>query len=260
VKHRIEVAYNGTSLHGWQAQPGVATVEGALLEACARLLNVPREVVEAGFHGASRTDAGVHAVGQVAHITHAGKRDAWDFVRGLNALTPDAICVLRAEQVDEAFHARHDARGKRYRYTIWNARFMHPLWLGQAWHVPQPLDAARMHEAAQQFLGEHDFAGFRAADCQAQTTVRAMWRVACWREQDVVYVEVEGSAFLKNMVRIMVGTLAEIGVGRMEPERIGEVLRTQARGRGGPTAPPGGLCLMELFYPAHPWSVPRAFM
>ncbi len=255
MKHRLHIAYRGTGFHGWQDQPGVSTVEGSLLDAAARLFNEPREAVSARMHGASRTDAGVHAVGQVMHLAHDGRRSTWDLVRGLNALTPDTVCVRRAEEIDEAFHARHDARGKRYCYTIWSSRFMHPLKVDDAWHVVQGLDVARMNEAARSFLGEHDFAGFRAADCQAQTTVRELWRVEVEREGCEVRVTVEGSAFLKNMVRIMVGTLVEIGVGRMEPERIAEVLRTQARGRGGPTAPPGGLCLMELFYPDHPWGV-----
>jgi tRNA pseudouridine38-40 synthase len=255
MKHRLHIAYRGTRLHGWQDQPGVATVEGSILDAAARLFNVSREEIGQGFHGASRTDAGVHAVGQVAHLAHDGRRGTWDLVRGLNALTPDAICIRRAEEIDEGFHARHDARGKRYHYTIWNSRFMHPLMLEQAWHVPSPLDAERMHEAAQAFLGEHDFVGFRASDCQARTTVREMWRVSVVREGAVVRIEVEGSAFLKNMVRIMAGTLAEMGIGRMEVGRVAEVLASGDRGRGGTTAPPDGLCLMELFYPSHPWGV-----
>lgn len=251
MRVRLRIAYRGTSYHGWQRQPQVRTVQGELLRAAARVLNQPEDTLT--LQGASRTDAGVHALAQTAHLDHDTDRTPWDFVRGLNALTDDDVCVIRAEEVDEGFHARHDARGKIYRYRIWNHRFAHPLALDQTWHVRKELDLARMRDAAARLIGEHDFAAFRASDCQASTTTREISRVDVTRTGQEVTVVVEGNAFLKYMVRIITGTLVGVGEGRLAPGCIDEMLATGERARGGATAPPGGLTLMNIHYPEHPW-------
>ena len=252
---RLHIAYDGVPFHGWQFQPHAVTVEGALLDALAQLLDRPVDGIE--FQGASRTDAGVHAIGQVASLRYDADRSPWDIIRGLNGLTPETICVNHVEPVDEGFNARHDSGGKRYRYTIWNNRWPHPLRSNRSWTVAGRLDLAKMRRAAGHLVGTHDFSGFRAADCGSMTTVRQITRVELLEgpapELELV---VEGTAFLKYMVRILAGTLVDIGLGRLKPDAVLEALATGDRGKAGRTAPPQGLCLEEVFYPDHPWLVP----
>lgn len=251
--YRILVAYDGTAYHGWQIQSVDRSVEGDLTQAAVRILDCSPDDVK--IQGASRTDAGVHALGQVAHIAYDldTKRSTWDFVRGLNALTDDDICVVYCEPAPEGFHARHSARGKIYRYKVWNHRFAHPISGGQHWRINGPLDIDAMRDAAQRLVGEHDFEAFRAVDCSANTTVRMLRRVEVFKDGPQLTIEVEGTAFLKYMVRIISGTLLDIGAGRLEPAVIDEMLRTGDRGRGGITAPAQGLTLVEIFYPDYPW-------
>lgn len=248
---RLRIAYRGTAYHGWQRQRDAVTVEGTVKSALARLLSIPLETLI--FQGASRTDAGVHALAQTAHFEHETDRDEWTFVRGLNALTPDDITILRAEEVDDSFDARRSSGGKLYRYRIWNHRFGHPLLTQDAWHVSHKLDIEAMRDAASRLVGEQDFAGFRASDCQAQTTVRRIRRVEITQDDRDLYIWVEGDAFLKYMVRIISGTLMEVGNGRFAPEHIDVILDKKERALAGITAPPHGLTLMEMFYPSHPW-------
>jgi tRNA pseudouridine38-40 synthase len=242
----VKVSYDGTPFHGWAWQPEVPTVEGALKGALAKLLN--RSVATLDFQGASRTDAGVHALGQRATFSVYEDRTLREIVRGLNGLTPDTIRIDEALEVPEGFNARHDSRGKHYRFRIYNARFPHPLELDRTWHVRKPLDATLMHQAAQDLLGTHDFTSFRASDCQAQTTVREMTRVDVVRHGDEVVIDVEGTAFLKYMVRNFVGTLVEIGRGKMPADAIPSILAAKDRQKAGPTAEPQGLTLLEVFY------------
>lgn len=254
MKVRLRVAYDGTSYHGWQIQPDVRTVEGALTQAACQMLNVSHVKVQ----GASRTDAGVHALGQTAHIAFDAPRRPWDFARALNALTDDDICVTRVEEVDDAFHARHDARGKIYEYRIWNHRFAHPLELRRTWNVRSRLDLGLMRAAADALVGEHDFQAFRAQDCEAETTVRELHRVEVHDDGPALRIVVEGTAFLKYMVRILTGTLIDVGRGHLPPERIGELLSGEAgREAGGQTAPARGLTLHTVHYPDWPWSAPE---
>jgi tRNA pseudouridine38-40 synthase len=207
------------------------------------------------FQGASRTDAGVHAAGQVASFSHDTSRLPWDFVRGLNALTPPEICVNHAEEVSTDFNARFSSQGKRYEYTIWNHRFEHPH-MRQAWRIARPLNLEPMRTASAALLGEHDFASFRAAGCQAKTTVRCLTRIEISSNQEWVKIVVEGTAFLRHMVRILVGTLVDFGLGRRVPQEMTEILSACDRRRAGRTAPAKGLCLLEVFYPDDPWHTP----
>jgi len=207
--------------------------------------------------GASRTEAGVHAVGQVAHIEFDAPRRVWDFVRALNALTDDDVCVVRAEEVSPDFHARHSARGKRYRYRMWNHRFAHPLELERTWHVRSRLDVDLMRQAAAKLVGEHDFSAFRASDCESATTVRELTRVELDVDGPMLTLWVEGTAFLKYMVRIISGTLVDVGRGQLTLADVDDLLSGKAvRAEGGQTAVPYGLTLMEIFYPDFPWSEP----
>ena len=250
---RLQIAYDGTAYHGWQIQPEDRTVEGELTRALTTILNATAPVK---VQGASRTDAGVHARGQVAHFHHHSDRKLWDFARGLNALTDEDVCVVRVEEVDDTFHARHSARGKIYRYRIWHHRFTNPFLRHRAWWVRARLDVDAMRRAAEFFVGEHDFRGFRSTGCESPTTVRTMNRVDIVASDDEPTLEVivEGQAFLQHMVRIMVGTLVDVGKGHIAPMRIGEVLQEGDRRRAGMTAPPHGLTLEKVFYPDFPWT------
>lgn len=256
VRFRILVAYDGSAYHGWQIQSSAPTVEGELTKAAMRILNCDADAVK--VQGASRTDAGVHALGQVAHIAYDLDKDLtpWDFVRGLNALTEDDICVVFGDVAPPGFHARHSARGKIYHYDIWNHRFAHPLLRQRTWHTSAELDLDSMRQAARRLVGEHDFTAFRARGCSAETTVRALQRVEVFGDGPHLRVEVEGTAFLKYMVRILVGTLVYIGGGYGSPELIDEMFATRDRTIGGPTAPPQGLRLVEVFYPDFSWPDP----
>lgn len=259
IHYRMVVAYDGTAYHGWQIQSEDRSVEGDLTAAAARVLDCSPD--ELKLQGASRTDAGVHALGQVAHLAYDVERDrtTWDIVRGLNGLTDDDICVIYVEPAPPGFHARHSARGKIYRYDIWNHRFPHPLERHRAWRVNGDLDLDAMRRAAQKLVGEHDFEAFRAADCSAETTVRELNRVEILVDGPRLTVEVEGTAFLKYMVRVIVGTLVYVGAGRLDADVVDEMFATGDRGLGGETAPPQGLRLVEVFYPTYPWEggVPR---
>ncbi|MFP4597663.1 MAG: tRNA pseudouridine(38-40) synthase TruA [Persicimonas sp.] len=250
---RIVVAYDGTAYHGWQIQRNARSVEGELERAATRILDCGPDEVK--VQGASRTDAGVHALGQVAHIAYDldKPRTAWDFVRGLNGLTDDDICVVYCEPAPADFHARHSARGKLYRYEIWNHRFPHPLRRHRSWREVGDFDLEVMRRGARQLIGEHDFDGFRAADCHAETSVRELTRVEIFDDRPRIIIEVEGTAFLKYMVRVIVGTLVYMGMGRKGPDTIARMLETKNRSLGGKTAPAHGLTLVEVFYPGFPW-------
>lgn len=242
----ITIAYDGTPFHGWAWQPQVPTVEGFMRRAVAQILD--RDESELDLQGASRTDAGVHALGQRVSFSFDEPRTLHDVFRGLNGLTPDSIRVDDIREVPAGFNARHDSRGKHYRFRIWNKRHPHPLLLTRTWHVKPPLDHEAMHRGAQHLLGEHDFSAFRAADCQALTTGREMRRVDVIRSGDEIIIDVEGTAFLKYMVRIMVGTLVEVGRHKWEPDHIAQILSGADRTLAGPTAQPQGLTLLEVYY------------
>lgn len=237
------VEYDGTDLAGWQRQDGQPTVQGALEDAFREMTGEPVAV-----QGAGRTDAGVHARGQAANARTTAIIPTGGFLRGLNTLLPRAIAVLEVAEADAAFDARRDARGKVYRYSIWNHFVRSPLHERTAWHVRAPLDLAAMREAAEILVGEHDFAAFRAADCERRTTVRTLRRVDVSAQGALVAIEVEGTAFLKNMVRILAGTLVSVGHGQLAVETVRRALASGARTDAGVTAPAAGLCLERVLY------------
>lgn len=246
---RLRVAYLGGAYHGWQIQPSVPTVQGELTRALSRL--VGRDVK---LWGASRTDAGVHALDQCCAFDDPGSRTTDELFRACNRLTPVDIRVLAVERTAPDFHPRHSARGKRYRYRICNSFGAHPFDLGRSWHVPRPLDVDAMNDACRWLVGTHDFTSLRARGCQADSPVRELFGVSVRRgDWGRVEVEVVGSAFLKYMVRNLVGTLIEVGVGRKPPEWVRDAIAARQRAAAGQTAPPEGLVLEKIFYPDHPW-------
>jgi tRNA pseudouridine38-40 synthase len=245
---RLDVQYDGTDFHGWQRMPGVPTLQGALEEALSTVLRKPVEINAAG-----RTDAGVHAHGQVCTFLWDEPLDEEKLrrlLRGVNALTPDGIAVRSIRNVPDRFHARFSAVGKRYIYRIHNGvapPVFEPRFL---WHVPHPLNVDAMQQAAWCLLGEHDFNAFRASGCQAQHAHRYIWRARVFRDGgEGVTVELWGNAFVRSQVRITVGTLVEIGQGRRAAQDMRRILETLDRTQAGKTAPPQGLSLHRVFYP-----------
>jgi tRNA pseudouridine38-40 synthase len=245
VRHiRLVVEYDGTSLCGWQRQANGPTVQGHLEEALKKLLQH-----EVTVTGASRTDAGVHARGQVASFRTERTIPLHGIRRGLNSLLPAQIAIRDAAEVPDDFHPRFSATGKHYRYTILTRPDRSPRWRDRAWHHPDPLSIDAMAAGAAPLIGEHDFAAFRAAGCTAATTVRRIDAIELSvPDPELLAIDVRGNAFLRNMVRILVGTLAEVGTGRRPPGQVAEILASRDRTRAGITAPAHGLELVEVRY------------
>ena len=240
---RLVVEYDGTTLCGWQRQTNGPTVQGHIEDALAKLLAHPVSI-----RGASRTDAGVHARGQVASFRTERTIPLHGIRRGLNSMLPDAIAIREATEVDGDFHPRFSATGKHYRYTILASRDRSPL-RARAWHHGEPLDLDAMRVAASALCGEHDFNAFRAAGCAARTTIRRIYSIDVTpATDDLVAVDVRGNAFLRNMVRIMVGTLVEVGSGARLASQVTEIIMSRDRVKAGSTAPAHGLELVEVHY------------
>jgi tRNA pseudouridine38-40 synthase len=223
-------------------QPNGVAIQQLLEEVLARIVRHPVRVRSSG-----RTDAGVHALGMVACFCTEVGHPLRAFREGANCLLPPDIAVRAVDEVPVAFDPRRDARGKQYRYTIHNDECRSPLVRQTAWHLRTPLDTDRMRRAAADFVGEHDFAAFRTTGCAAQTTVRRIDAVQISHEGACIRIDVHGSGFLRNMVRIMVGTLVEIGLGRLSPDTVARCLADPTRSAGS-TAPAHGLCLMVVHY------------
>jgi tRNA pseudouridine38-40 synthase len=240
---KLIIEYEGTQYVGWQVQPNGLSVQEILEEALTRLLKEKVRISSSG-----RTDAGVHARGMVAAFRTEKTIPVRAFSDGLNSLLPPDIAVREAEEVHSAFNPRRDAKGKHYRYTILNATRRSPLNRLIAWRVGCELDVSAMTRAARYFIGERDFAAFRASNCAAKTTVRRIDDLDIRREGDFLVIDVRGSGFLKYMVRIIVGTLVAVGKGCMSPDDISPLIESGDRKRAGITAPPQGLCLVEVFY------------
>lgn len=240
---RLIVEYDGTTLHGWQRQRGQPTVQQHLEETLAQILQH-----ETAVTGASRTDAGVHARAQVACFRTEKAIPLHGIRRGLNSMLPPSIAIVDAAEVPADFHPRFSATGKHYRYSIWTRAERSPLLRDRTWHHPEAIAEESMREAATHLVGEHDFAAFRASGCAAKTTVRRVESIDIQRAGDLLTLDVRGNAFLRNMVRILAGTLAEVGAGKRTPAQVAEILATKDRTKAGYTAPGQGLELVEVRY------------
>ncbi|MGH6876735.1 MAG: tRNA pseudouridine(38-40) synthase TruA [Rhizomicrobium sp.] len=246
MRFALGVEYDGTVFMGWQRQrhPG-RTVQDCVEAALSRVADHAVEVTCAG-----RTDAGVHATGQVVHFATQAVRPLYGWLLGVNSNLPADIVVRWVQPVSEEFHARFQARAREYRYTMLNrvtrpavAR-LHCTW------VRRPLDAERMRQAAQVLLGEHDFSAFRAAECQARSPVRTLYRLDVRREGEYIVLEATANGFLQHMVRNIAGVLMAVGQGTQEVGWAGQVLAGRERTRAGVTAPPQGLCFVAVNYPS----------
>ena len=240
---RLVIEYDGTDFAGWQRQLDQRTVQACLEEALQARTGQALRVT-----GAGRTDAGVHAEGQVASVRVHSRIPTGGFLRGLNAHLPPDMAVREVSDVPDGFDARRSARGKTYRYQIWNHLTRSPLQGRASWHHRAPLDTHAMRAAAAAFLGEHDFRAFRASDCDRKNTVRLIRSFEVERRGAMIRCEVEGTAFLKNMVRIMVGTLVQAGHGELDAAGVRALLAGGDRTQSGVTAPARGLTLVRVTY------------
>jgi len=240
---RITLAYDGTRFVGWQRQASGLSIQGLLEDALARLEGAPVTA-----HGAGRTDAGAHALAQVASARVTFEHDAGTILRALNAQLPADIRVMRVEDAGPGFHARFDARAKRYEYRIANVPVASPFTRAYAWHVPEPLDREALQNAAARLVGSHDFAAFQSSGTDVRTTVRTLTRSAWAERGDLLVYEVEGDGFLRHMVRAIVGTLVEVGRGWRPASAIDALLSGGPRAQAGATAPAHGLALVRVEY------------
>lgn len=241
--YKLTVEYKGTSFGGWQVQNNAETVQGKLQQALQIVLRQPIKI-----QGASRTDAGVHAVGQVASFGFSEFIDPHKLTRSLCALAGPHIAVTKVEAVNDNFNARFAATGKHYVYKVLNRRASSPLLRETTWHVASPLNLELMRRCASQLVGTHDFAGFRSSDCERHSTERTITAVDIVVEGAVIEIHVRGTAFLKNMVRIIAGTLVDISRGALHDDTIDILFNSKDREQAGRTAPACGLTLQEVFF------------
>jgi tRNA pseudouridine38-40 synthase len=243
-RYRLSLEYDGAPFVGWQRQDNGPSVQGALEDAIEKLSGERVTVT-----GAGRTDAGVHALGQVAHFDlvkpfEPGKvRDALNYY-----LRPDPVVVLDADAADGEFHARFSATARHYLFRILNRRSPPALEEGRVWHVSPGLDAEAMHAAAQFLVGQHDFTTFRAAECQAQSPVKTLDRLDVSRRADEIHIEASARSFLHHQIRSFAGSLKLVGEGKWTPRDVADALAAKNRARCGPVSPPDGLYLVRVVY------------
>ncbi len=248
MRYKLTLEYDGSAYQGWQCQAHGPSIQEAIEDALERFCGVRAEVV-----GAGRTDAGVHAKGQVAHVDLPREHDPYRVMMGVNfhlhtALPRHVVSITHAEAVEDNFHARFSATGRTYLYRILNRRAPPALEAGRVWHVVEPLDADAMRNAAGLLIGQHDFTSFRDSQCQAKSAAKTLRRLDVQRNGDEIHLHVEARSFLHHQVRIMAGSLKLVGNGKWRPEHIAQALAARDRKAAGPTAPPQGLYLVRVEY------------
>ena len=240
---KLLVEFDGTDFHGWQYQPELRSVQDTLTQAVWTLVKE-----EIHVNSSSRTDAGVHAIAMPVVIIPSKELPIKAYTEGLNGLLPADLKIQSAEVMPDEFHVRKSAQGKTYRYRIYNGSLPSPLTRRFSWFLKHPLDVAAMQEAGKRMVGNHDFSAFRAAHCDSVSPMRDVDSLVVERVGNEVVIEVTANAFLRNMVRIMVGTLVRVGSGRLTPEDVERILASKDRALAGETAPPQGLHLLEVRY------------
>lgn len=243
MRIKLIISYDGTRYGGWQLQKNAPSIQGEL-ENVLKTLTGKRIVVQS----AGRTDAGVHALGQTAHFDYSGSIPPQKLPFVFNSMLPKDIRVTGAWEVSDDFHARYNAKGKRYIYTIYNSPHSSALLYNRTMHVPQALEFQKMRAAAQYITGTHDFKAFCAAGSYVKSTVRTVSRLEIAEEFPLIRIIIEGNGFLYNMVRIIAGTLIQVGIGKLEPEAVAQIIQGRSRAAAGFTAPAQGLMLDEVFY------------
>ena len=240
---KLIIEYDGKSFDGWQRQPNKLNIQG---EIEAAIEQITREKIE--LIGSGRTDAGVHAWGQVANFKTNTDISIEKLPMAINSQLKKSIVVKSAEEVEERFHARYSCTGKKYRYIINNSRGGSAIYRGLEFHMPVKLDFAKMKEAIKYFEGKHNFKGFKATGGKNKTTVRTMRKAEILKENERIIIELTGDGFLYNMVRIIAGTLVDVGLGKIQPDEITSIIDSKDREKAGKTLPPYGLYLVEVYY------------
>jgi len=241
---KLLIEYDGTKYQGWQVQPGGPTIQGMIEEKLSRLTGERIRLI-----GSGRTDSGVHALGQVAHFKTQSRMDIRTMQRALNSLVPSDILIRELEEVSEGFHARKHSKSKVYEYRILNRNLRSVFHHGYVWHIPRKLNLTEMKKATLSLIGEHDFSAFRTVGSPTRTTVRRVFGAEWKRGRDgIIRFEIEANGFLKQMVRSIVGTLVEIGKGKMKAADLRTIMNSKDRKEAGPTAPARGLFLKEVKY------------
>lgn len=241
---KLTIEYDGKNFAGWQTQPNKISIQGEIISA---IKDVTGEVVELNASG--RTDAGVHAIAQVANFKTNTNIDLLKIPYALNSKLPNSIVIKKAEEVEERFHARYNCKGKTYRYIINNSEFPSALNRYREFHCPQKLDIDSMEKAIKLFEGEHDFKGFKSSGGnQKKTTIRNLTKCELYRDGERLVIELSGDGFLYNMVRIISGTILDVGLGKIKLEDINEIIESGDRTIAGRTLPPHGLYLVEVVY------------
>lgn len=240
----LTVSYDGTNYAGWQRQNNANAIENVLDAAIKELTGEDIKVI-----GASRTDAGVHSAGNIAVFDTESTIPAEKFAPAVNSKLPDDIAIQKSRQVPNSFHPRHANTIKTYEYTICNSQYRLPQLRLYAWHLPKKLDVDKMRAAAGYLIGTHDFRAFASVHLSASTTVRTIYELEIYDDEPMIVIRVTGNGFLYNMVRIIAGTLAQVGMGMIPPEEVLHMLESHDRQKAGMTAPPQGLTQIEVQYP-----------
>ena len=242
-KLKLLIEYEGTRYHGWQVQPNGLTIQEVIEDCLKKITGENASVV-----GSGRTDAGVHAEGQVAHFKTASNMTPKQFMMAFNSLLPHDIVIKNVAEAPDDFHAQRSAIRKIYRYTILNREYPSALLHDRCCFIQYPLDVKAMQSAKFFLEGRHDFSAFRASNCEAQNPIREIYKIDISKKEDFITLEFDGNGFLKYMVRNIVGTLIQVGRNKMRAEEVKTILDSRNRNNAGPTARPYGLCLVKVFY------------
>lgn len=230
-------------INGWQKQPGRLNIQGEIEKAIEELTNEKVELIASG-----RTDSGVHSLGQVANFKTNSNMEIEKIPYAINSKLKKSIRIKKAEEVDEKFHARYNCKKKRYRYTINNSEQGSAIYRNLEYHVPKKLNISKMKNAIKYIEGEHDFSSFKSSGTSSKSSVRVIYKAEIIEDGEKIYIELTGNGFLYNMVRIIAGTLVEVGLGKIEPEEMKNIIEKKERILAGKTLPAHGLCLMEVQY------------
>lgn len=240
---KLIIEYDGKGFNGWQKQPNKLNIQGEIEKAIGEITGEEIELIASG-----RTDAGVHSLGQTANFKTNSNIDIQKFPIAINSKLKQSIVIKSAEEVEERFHSRYSVKSKKYRYTINNSKYGSAIYRDFEYHFPIKLNVENMKKAAKEFEGEHDFKAFKASGTSSKSSVRTIYKAEVIEDNDRIYIELTGSGFLYNMVRIISGTLLDVGIGKIKPEEITNLIESGKRENAGKTLPAKGLCLVEVTY------------
>lgn len=240
---KLIIEYDGKKFGGWQKQPTKLNIQGEIEQAIKEITGEEVELTASG-----RTDSGVHSLGQVANFKTNSNIDINKFAIAINSKLKKSIVIKSAEEVDENFHARYSCKGKKYRYIINNSYQGTAIYRGLECHIPQKLNVQDMKDAIKYFEGEHDFKGFRASGTSSKNSVREIYKAEVIEDSERIIIELTGNGFMYNMVRIIAGTIADVGLGKIRPNEIPDIIKSKDRNKAGKTLPAHGLYLVEVYY------------